>query len=326
MMKNNLYIKLSTRIRDACRAIVLGGVLLLAAGGLSQAAVPRHGGTESSPDILKLTLGKAEVFKLPASVSDIMVANPKIADVSALQIDRLYIVGTTLGDTNIIILDNAGNVVQNLNVNVSIDVSIIENLIHTVFPQEKGVSVHVVGSQVALMGAVSTATAAQKIAKLVAAHMSEIRKGGDAKNVDSMIENLLEVRGQQQVTLRVRILEVSRTVLKELGIETATGNATNSTTGFRPKVTTTDGIGLTKDSFAVTSMLFNSGFGTIGDILLKLNALETAGLANVLAEPNLTAVSGEQAGFLAGGEFPIPAGRDQNGNIVIDYKQFGVSL
>lgn len=326
MMKNNLYIKLSTGIRDACRAIALGGVLLLAAGDLSQAAVPRHVVTEASPDILKLTLGKAEVFKLPSSVSDIMVANPKIADVSALQIDRLYIVGTTLGDTNIIILDNAGNVVQNLNVNVSIDVSIIENLIHTVFPQEKGVSVHVVGSQVALMGAVSTATAAQKIAKLVAAHMSEIRKGGDAKNVDSMIENLLEVRGQQQVTLRVRILEVSRTVLKELGIETATGNATNSTTGFRPKVTTTDGIGLTKDSFAVTSMLFNSGFGTIGDILLKLNALETAGLANVLAEPNLTAVSGEQAGFLAGGEFPIPAGRDQSGNIVIDYKQFGVSL
>jgi Flp pilus assembly secretin CpaC len=76
----------------------------------------------------------------------------------------------------------------------------------------------------------------------------------------------------------------------------------------------------------VTSMLFNSGFGTIGDIMVKLNALETDGLANVLAEPNLTAVSGEQAGFLAGGEFPIPAGRDQYGNVIIDYKQFGVSL
>ncbi|MEK7802376.1 MAG: hypothetical protein AAB276_07975, partial [Pseudomonadota bacterium] len=78
--------------------------------------------------------------------------------------------------------------------------------------------------------------------------------------------------------------------------------------------------------FAVTSMLFDSGFGTIGDILLKLNALETDGLASVLAEPNLTAVSGEEAGFLAGGEFPVPTGRDQNGNIVITYKQFGVSL
>lgn len=319
---------LSTRLRKIYGAFVVGAFLflpvILAAGNLSHAAV-KAGTESSSPEMLKLTLGKAEVFKLPASVTDIMVANPKIADVSALQLDQLYIVGTTLGDTNIIILDNAGNVLKNLNVNVSIDVSIIENLIHTVFPREKGVTVHVVGSQVALMGTVSTPVAAQRIAKLVAAHMSEIRKGGNASNVDSMIENLLEVRGQQQVTLRVRILEVSRTVLKELGINTATG-VTSSTTGFRPDINYTKGTGLTKDPMAATSLLFSSGFKTIGDIGLFIDALESDGLANILAEPNLTAVSGEQAGFLAGGEFPIPAGRDQNGNIIIDYKKFGVSL
>ncbi len=317
MIKNRLFTNLSTKLRKVCGGIVLGMAILMGSASGSYAV--------TTPEMLKITLGKAEVFTLPKHVSDIMVADPKIADVSALQINQLYIVGTTLGDTNILILDSTGNVLKNLNVNVSIDISIIENLIHTVFPHEKGVSVHVVGSQVALMGSVSTASAAQKISKLVAAHMSEIRKG-DASNVDAMIENLLEVRGQQQVTLRVRILEVSRSVLKELGVETTTANATNTVNGFRPNIDVTDKTGLTKDPFGITSLVFNSGFGTIGDIAVLLNALENDGLTNVLAEPNLTAVSGEQAGFLAGGEFPIPAGRDQNGNIIIDYKQFGVSL
>jgi pilus assembly protein CpaC len=317
MKKNNLSSMLLSGIRQ------VGGMLVMVGFLLSSSIAGVHAST--TPEILKLTLGKAEVFRLPNLVSDIMVANPKIADVSALQMDQLYIVGTTLGDTNIIILDSSGNVLKNLNVNVSIDIDIIENLVRTVFPQEKGVSVHVVGSQVALMGSVSTPSVAQKIAKLVAAHMAEIRKG-DASNVDGMIENLLEVRGQQQVTLRVRILEVSRNVLKELGLETTTANATNTSRGFRPSIDTTSKTGLTKDPFGITSMVFNSGFGTIGDIAVLLNALESDGLTNVLAEPNLTAISGEQAGFLAGGEFPIPAGRDQNGNIIIDYKQFGVSL
>lgn len=316
------------RVRKKISGVVLIGICLFIAALFLQIvpswAVPQTA-ERSSREILKLTLGKAEVFKLPAFVTDIMVADPKIADVSALQLDQLYIVGTTLGNTNIIILDSTGNVIQNLNVNVSIDVNIIENLIHTVFPHEKGVSVHVVGSQVALMGTVSTPVVAQKISKLVAAHMSEIRKVGQVSNPDALIENLLEVRGQQQVTLRVRVLEVSRTVLKELGINTSTSGGSSST-GFRPDINYTKGTGLTKDPMAATSLLFSSGFKSIGDIGLFIDALESDGLANILAEPNLTAVSGEEAGFLAGGEFPIPAGRDQNGNIIIDYKKFGVSL
>jgi len=318
MKKNRLFTSLESKIRKVYGGLICLAVLMMPIHSSSAAA--------SVPEMLKLTLGKAEIYKMPDRVSDIMVANPKIADVSALQLNQLYIVGATLGDTNIIILDSTGNVLKNLNINVSIDLSIIDNLIGTAFPDERGVSVHVVGNQVALMGAVSTPAAASKIAKLVAAHMADIRKGGDANNIDSMIQNLLEVRGQQQVTLRVRILEVSRNVLKELGVETTTGAPRNGNTGFRPRVNVTDKTGLTKDPFGITSMVFNSGFGTIGDISVLLNALESDGLTNVLAEPNLTAISGEQAGFLAGGEFPIPAGRDQNGNIIIDYKQFGVSL
>ena len=288
--------------------------------------------------IIKITMGKAEVVPVMGAVADIMVADPKIADVSALQSNKLYIVGASIGDTNIIALDSEGNVVQKLDVHVRIDTDIIEDMIHTVFPSEKNVMVHTVGNQVALTGTVSNPSTAQKIAKLVAAHMGEVRKSS-AANVDEMIENLMEVRGEQQVTLRVRIMEVSRDILKELGVESSANdlNETSATNVFGHKpVTSTNSMegfvgvnsntGLTKDPFGITSLIFDSGINGIGDIEFLLNALESDNLANVLAEPNLTAVSGEKAGFLAGGEFPVPVGRDQDGNIVIDYKQFGVSL
>lgn len=315
MTKKKLFTDLSAGFRKFCGMAALS--LALIVGG-----APVHAAV--TPEFIKLTLGKADVVKLPKQTSDIMIADPKIADVSALQIDKLYVVGTTLGTTNIILLDGEGNVLKDMNVTVGVDTDVIANLIHTAFPMERNIDVHIVGNQVALMGSVSTPSVAQKISKLVAAHMGEIRKT-DGSNIDAMIENLLEVRGEQQVTLRVRIMEVSRNVLKELGLETSTKNG-DADKAFDAALGITNKTGLTKDPFGIASMVFGSGYKGIGDIQVLLNALESDNLANVLAEPNLTAVSGEQAGFLAGGEFPVPSGRDQNGNIVIEYKQFGVSL
>lgn len=320
MLHTYLSTALSTGFRKVCGAAL--AVFLLVALAANYAGAT---GKESS-EMIKITLGKATVFNLPPQASDVMVADPKIVDVSALQINQLYLVGSTLGNTNIIVLDKEGRVSKNVNVNVGIDTAVIQETIDRTFPSENNVQIHVVGNQVALMGSVSTPAVAQRISKLVAAQVGDMRGASAGSDSTNMIENLLEVRGQQQVTLRVRILEVSRNVLKELGIETTTRNATNTTAGFRPSASTTSKTGLTKDPFGITSLVFNSGFGTIGDIAVLLNALENDGLTNVLAEPNLTAISGEKAGFLAGGEFPIPAGRDQNGNITIEYKQFGVSL
>jgi len=137
----------------------------------------------------------------------------------------------------------------------------------------------------------------------------------------------LTVRGEQQVMLRVRMLEVSRDILKEFGMETSNDRSNfGDSARLRSTTTVNTQTGLTEDPFGVTSLLFNTAGSGLGEIQLLLNALERDNLANVLAEPNLTSVSGEQAGFLAGGEFPVPVGRDRDGNIVIEYKQFGVSL
>ncbi|OIN87716.1 MAG: hypothetical protein AUJ12_01010 [Alphaproteobacteria bacterium CG1_02_46_17] len=315
MLFTGLTIKLTSRVRILSVAVVL---MVAVATGMASPVL-------SSPEgVMKLTIGKADVVDISGAVADIMVADPKVADISVLQSNKLYIVGASIGDTNVIVLDKGGNVISKFDVNVSIDTKAIDAMILNVFPKEKDVHIHMIGDQAALTGSVSTPAVAQKIARLVAAHMGEVQ--GNEGQIDQIIENFLTVRGQQQVMLRVRMLEVSRDVLKELGLEASSTNNGGSSSRLGGNVAVNTRTGLTEDPFGITSLLFNSAIGGLGDIQFLINALERDNLANVLAEPNLTAVSGEQAGFLAGGEFPVPTGRDRDGNIVIEYKQFGVSL
>lgn len=328
-----------TALRGVCAALLL----LLATLAPVQVMAAREGLIEEASNmqrrdqILQLTLGKAEIITLNGPISDILVADPKIADVVALQSNKLYVVGVNIGNTNMIATDQNGNVVKRLNIAVNVDTAAIEDMVHNLFPNEKDVKAHMIGNQIALTGLVSTPSAAQKIARLVAAHMGEIQKK-DVKDVDEIIENLLEVRGEQQVMLRVRMLEMSRGILKELGLET---NANDLAEGAPPLfgrnpptssnrlggfLGTNAGTALTQDPLGIGALILDTGIGGIGQLELLLNALQSDNLANILAEPNLTSVSGEQAGFLAGGEFPVPVGRDREGNIIIDYKEFGVSL
>jgi pilus assembly protein CpaC len=338
-----LFTSLSTR--GAFRALMCAAAVVSVLGAATIASakeavlpdLPPIKATALSGGVLKVTLGKADIIDLPGKVSDIMVADPKVADVVAIQGDKLYIVGASLGDTNIIALDEQGNILKKINLHVHMDTVAIEAMLRDLFPQEKDVHVRMIGDQAALTGTVSTPSVAQKITRVVAAHMGEVQDK-DSKNPNELIENLLDVRGEQQVMLRVRILEVSRDVLKELGVESSANdpNDTGSLLFGRTPPTNTNGLmgsvgvngqtGLTEDPFGITSLIFDTGINGLGQLQFLLNALERDNLANVLAEPNLTSVSGEIAGFLAGGEFPVPVGRDREGNIIIEYKEFGVSL
>lgn len=119
-----------------------------------------------------------------------MVADPKIANVQAIQSNRLYVVGSSIGDTNLIALDELGNVIKKMNIHVWVDTDSIEAMVSELFPQEKNVQVHMIGSHLALSGSVSTPSAAQKIVRLVAARMGEVQKK-DAKDGDSIIEKFV---------------------------------------------------------------------------------------------------------------------------------------
>lgn len=333
MMLNKLSISRSLRLLLCAVALVLAITPAQATENLLEESSQAH----RADPILVLTLGKAEVITVPGMISDILVADPKIADVVALQSNKLYVVGANLGDTNIIATDREGNVLKRLNVSVNVDTVAIEDLVHNLFPNENNVRVRMIGDQVALTGLVSTPSVSQKIARLVAAHMGEIQDK-DVKDIDEVIENLLEVRGEQQVMLRVRMLEMSRGVLKELGLETSANDlddaganlfkhspptALNGLQGF---LDVTRQTGLTEDPFGIGALILDTGINGLGQLEFLINALQNDNLANILAEPNLTSVSGEQAGFLAGGEFPVPVGRDRDGNIIVEYKEFGVSL
>ncbi len=288
---------------------------------------------------LEIALGKAQVIPLEGHVSDILVANPAIVDVQAIQSNRLYAVGLTVGDTNIIVLDAQGNVLRTIDVHVSYDLQAIQSLIERLFPGEN-VKVGSVHDQIFLTGTVSNPEMSSKITNLVGHYVSDLQDE-DNSQIDQLISNLLEVRGEQQVMLQVKIVEATRSVIKELGLNTNANDpnelAAVSLFGNTPPadfISGTDaltlgggdGLTLSQDAIGAGSLLFDSGINGIGQIGLFIEALEEENLVNVLAEPNLTAVSGQAAGFLAGGEFPVPTGRDQFGNITIEFREFGVSL
>lgn len=304
-------------------------VAVLALCGMTMPAVYSHAEKgdlssigQKSAELVTVTLGKGEIVKINGVVADVLVANPSIADVVAIQSDKLYIVGSNLGDTNLMVLDAEGNLLQRMDIHVKLDETAVQAYLDDMYPNEK-VKVKALNDQVILTGTVSNPAISNRITQIVAAYIGEIQnlKG----KPDEIIVNLLDVTGEQQVMLKVRILEASKNLIKELGIDTTlestgTGLGNNLVGGFD----SARGIGLTQPSIAAGALVFNDG--NFGPLSIVVNALEQGDMVRTLAEPNLTAISGQEAGFLAGGEFPVPGGRDDEGNVIIQYRSFGVSL
>lgn len=280
-------------------------------------------GQNAEPGMLNITLGKGRVLDVKGDVADVLIANPSVADVVALQSSKLYIVGSRLGDTNITLLNEDGSVLRQYDVHVKIDERAIQEYLGQIYPNED-VKVKALSDQVILTGTVSNPSVANKIANVVGAYIGEVQEM-DGKKIDEIIVNLLQVTSEQQVMLKVKIFEASKSLLRELGIETqldSTGSALGD--NLAGAIGVNSGTGLTQNPFASGALVFNDG--NFGPLSILATALEDENLAHVLAEPNLTAISGEEAGFLAGGEFPVPAGRDQDGNVLIQFRSFGVSL
>ncbi len=290
----------------------------------------------ADPAVL-LVRGKADVVALPAEVSDVLVADPSIVEVLALKSNKIYLVGASLGSTNLMAVDAQGDVVARMDVHVRMDDRVIQEFVDNMFPEEN-VKVTTVHDQVMLTGEVSSPAVASRVAGVVAAYAGDYAdKDG---TIDELIENMLDVRGEQQVMLRVKVVEASRSLLKELGVQTSLNDrnelseaamfnyfpaASDHGDGFFSNFVN-DNVGLTEDPFAVGQLVQDTGIAGLGFVELLLTALEEDNLVSVLAEPNLTAISGEQAGFLAGGEFPVPTGRDNQGNIQVEFREFGVAL
>ncbi|MGA8399849.1 MAG: type II and III secretion system protein family protein [Stellaceae bacterium] len=265
-----------------------------------------------------LESGKGTLLRLSAPAATVFVANPDIADVQVKSPELVYINAKAPGETVVYAVDASSNVLLHSPVRVDHDLSRMRDSMRQLMPGEN-INVSSVDNSVVLSGDVSTAGRAEKARSLAAS----IARSTDVK--DAVVVNQLAVDTPNQVNLRVRIAEVNRTALKALGFNWSGQNLGDSTFNFA-----------TENSFTNQAIsaanLFQYGFGLTGagKLQTELDALGQEHLITTLAEPNLTATSGQTASFLAGGEFPVPVAASSATTgaptITVDFKTFGVEL
>jgi pilus assembly protein CpaC len=266
---------------------------------------------------LALGVGKSVVIDMPRDVKDVLVADPKIANAVVRSPQRAYIIGAAVGQTNVVFFDADGQQVASYDIAVKRDLNGVRAALKQTLP---GISIEGVGDGVMLTGSVSSPIEAQQAADIAARLV-----GGAEKVVNSIV-----VRGRDQVMLKVNVSEVRRDIVKQLGIDlSASMNYGTAVVNFNnSNPFTALGSPLVSGNGGTASLLNKAGLPTVS---ATMRAMESAGVVRTLAEPNLTAISGESATFIAGGEFPIPAGYscDPTTHVCttqISYKKFGISL
>lgn len=282
------------------------------ATGMDSLVISSFGQTRT----LSLGINKSMVIELPADVRDVLVSNPAVADAVVRTARRVFVIGVAAGDTNIFLFDGADRQIAVLNLTVQRDVTGIQATLADLMPSAN-ISVEPVNDGVILRGVVENASQAQTAVDVAT------RFVGDAARV----VNALQIAGGEQVHLRVTIAEVQRTALRQLGINIGdfTGNTAQPVVNQIGEATIS---ALTTNPFSISGQpIATSALDIVTDsFAARIRALEQDGIIRTLAEPNLTAISGEGAQFLAGGEFPVPTGLDSQGNVTVEYKPFGVGL
>ncbi len=302
-------------------AIALVGLTLAAVAPLgpteaqaqSRAAVPMGAGAQ----LINLPRGSSMAIDLPSDARDVIVPNPMVAEAMLHSPRRITIIGLQPGETDAVVLDAAGRTILSLRVRVDAGVSALQDTLSRVMPGSQ-VHAEAVNDSIILTGPVSSPGEADRAAQVARAFVSAPEK----------VINMMTIAGSDQVMVKARVIEVQRTAIKQLGLDV---NAFVSDIG--------DGLGFLQNAtFGVNGSQLGGGLLTFlernssgGGLETRLRAFERAGLVRILAEPNLTSVNGENAEFLAGGEFPVPVGRSVDSTtgqvtIGVEFKPFGVRL
>ena len=307
------------RLGTALAALAIGlGSIAVAAPAAAQSRAARPAET------LNLSKNTGSLVRLSSPMSDVFVANDAIADVQVRSSSQLYVFGKTAGETTIYATDKSGRVVYAANVRVGSNIGSVDEMLRLAMP-DASVQATPMNNLVLLTGTVASPSDAAEASRLVQAYV------GEGTQVVSRLRSATPL----QVMLKVRIAEVNRSVMKKIGVNLL---ASDPTGGFRFGVAQGGGISLptvgTAAGAAAAPSVIRSAIGTtlsgsgslFGlNLLSSLDLAQTDGLVTTLAEPTLTALSGETASFLAGGEFPIPVSQSL-GSISIEYKQYGVGL
>jgi len=277
-----------------------------------------EGGTSSA---LQVPMNRAVVVESDVPFAELNIANPGIADISTLSDRSIYVLGKTPGRTTMTLLSADGKLISNVEVQVTPDIAEFKERLQQILPGEQ-IEVRTANDGIVLSGTVSSTAKLDRALDLASRYAPD------------RVSNLMSVGGTQQVMLKVRFAEMQRSVAKNLSSSIGISNA-GSDVGVK------GGTGALNGSSAVDNVFTGGGtYGTNanarGQVALGfsagslqfavlLEALETKGMVRTLAEPNLAALSGQEAKFLAGGEYPIPVSGAE-GAITIEYKPFGVEL
>ncbi len=300
-------------VKKALEAGLLGIALGMTAIPAAQAETLRiMNGTATGP--LSVPMNRAVVVEADQPFAELSIANPGIADISTLSDRTIYVLGKAPGRTTLTLLAPDGKLITNVEVQVTPDVAEFKERLRQILPGEK-IEVRTANDGIVLSGQVSSITRLDRALDLAKRYAPD------------RVSNLMTVGGTQQVMLKVRFAEMQRSVSKQLsgsiGFYNPGGKfqagAANNIAGVNNVLT---GSTVSTQLTGAVGVGFSAGGLEFG---VLLEALEDKGLVRTLAEPNLTALSGQEAKFLAGGEYPIPVSGDNN-TVTIEYKPFGVEL
>jgi pilus assembly protein CpaC len=257
---------------------------------------------------MTLAINKSQTLRVPRPFARIAIGNADIADVQPVSTTVAYLLGRKIGNTNLTLFDRQGQVIAVVDVVVGPDAMGLKQKLSELLPTEN-IGVQVANDTVILSGTVSSAVAAQRAVTIAETYAPK------------KILNSMGLATAQQILLEVRFAEMQRGTVKALGI-----NQVNY--GFRalsPGSATSGGVVDYPDTGQIRAPQFTANISFPG-LGFQIQALERQGLIRTLAQPNIIALSGETANFLAGGEFPVPTGTAVGGQITIEFKQFGVGL
>jgi pilus assembly protein CpaC len=322
---------------------------------VNHTGILRIGFNEKLPTTRQIVIGldKSMVVELPRDLKDVVVSNPLNLDAVVQTSNRVFLIGKKMGDANVFFFDENGEQVLTLEVRVERDMQVFDRMVERLIPGAH-INSEILNDTIVLSGSVPNPADSARASEIAARFMQRPAEG-NATSIAKVI-NMLRVEAKEQVMLKVTVAEVHRDAIKRLGINWNTGNIADTAMQFGSNLSFPVSNVTGKNSFlsgvvGPSNNLSSCGLpttlgatlipggtdskgkaasfmpkGPISCLAYTMEAFERTGLLKTLAEPTLTAISGETASFLAGGEFPVPVGQSNTGAISIQFKAFGVSL
>lgn len=345
--------------------MVAAGIALLATlaapASAQNAMVPQQRLRSGAEIDLPVLLFKSRIVALDAPVGRVSVGNPDIADIVVIHPTELYVLGKDIGTTNVFLWDRDNSLIGSVNVEVTHDLSSLKEKLHQLLPGQT-IQVHSAQRSVVLTGTVPDAATLSAAVRLAEGYLAQVQTAKKAEAFEQesasqredkavgQVINLLQIGGAQQVMLEVKVAEIARTEMRRLNVRFNafgkgspwSGGGVNGGATFPDLLVTPgnfrvpvfDGMapaGPAVDEFAPNDLvienqgLFASYLSSDFLFNVAIDAAKEKGLAKILAEPTLTTLTGQEAKFLSGGEFPIPVPQGLDG-ITVEFKEFGVGL